>query len=87
MRTALAECEQPRTSLNWIRNSYSSWLLAGLAATDRPLTHDLDDLARAGNRSDAQTVDYLGSGIVRHLPHWSTTVTPFSRRRSTVTSK
>ncbi|MFB7375411.1 hypothetical protein ACFC0D_36900 [Streptomyces sp. NPDC056222] len=51
MRTALAECEQPTTALNWIRNSHSSRLLAGLAATGRPLTHDdLDDLARAGDR-------------------------------------
>ncbi|MEU9108742.1 hypothetical protein AB0D54_31295 [Streptomyces xanthophaeus] len=67
MRMALAECEQPRTALNWIRNSHSSRLLAGLAATGRPLTHDdLDDLARAGDRGDAQTVDYLRGVLVAY---------------------
>ncbi|EFE79542.1 hypothetical protein SSIG_07793 [Streptomyces filamentosus NRRL 11379] len=36
MRTALAECDQPRTALNWIRNSYSGRLLAGLVGEFPP---------------------------------------------------
>ncbi|MFD5730340.1 hypothetical protein ACFWMT_30090, partial [Streptomyces sp. NPDC058368] len=51
MRTALAECEQPRTALNWIRNSHSARLLVDLIAAGRPLTHDdLDTVAQGGGR-------------------------------------
>ncbi|MER6059583.1 hypothetical protein [Streptomyces albidoflavus] len=67
MRTALAECDQPRTALNWIRNSYSGRLLADLAFTGRPLTHDnLETLARSGTRGDAQTIDYLREVLVAY---------------------
>ncbi|SCE05053.1 hypothetical protein GA0115237_10884 [Streptomyces sp. ScaeMP-6W] len=67
MRTALAECDQPRTALNWLRNSYSGRLLAGLAFTGRPLTHDdLETLARSGTRGDAQTIDYLREVLVAY---------------------
>lgn len=64
-----ARGEQPRTAPNWIRDSHSSRLLAGLAATGRPLPHDdLDDLARAGDRGDAQTVDYPRGVLVATRP-------------------
>ncbi|MFD9621319.1 hypothetical protein ACFWB2_29145 [Streptomyces virginiae] len=62
-----ARGEQPRTAPNWIRDSHSSRLLAGLAAAGRPLPHDdLDDLARAGDRGDAQTVDYPRGVLVAY---------------------
>lgn len=67
MRSALAECDEPRTALNWIRNSHSARLLAGLTATGRPLTHDdLETLARSGTRGDAQTINYLRDILVAY---------------------
>ncbi|MFD3657801.1 hypothetical protein [Streptomyces sp. NPDC058620] len=67
MRKALTECEQPRTALNWIRNSHSARLLAGLVVTGRPLTHeDLDALARVGGRGGMQTIDYLRGVLVTY---------------------
>lgn len=67
MRAALAECDQPRTALNWVRNSRSARLLADLATAGRPLTHeDLDSLARVGSRGDAQSVDYLRGVLVTY---------------------
>lgn len=51
-----------------LRDSHSSRLLAGPAA-GRPLPHDdLDDLARAGDRGDAQTVDYARGVLVATRP-------------------
>ncbi|MEU6974035.1 hypothetical protein AB0A71_41230 [Kitasatospora aureofaciens] len=60
MRTALAECDQPATALNWVRGSHSAALLRGLLADGQPLTHeDLDTMASASSRGGARTVDYL----------------------------
>lgn len=65
MRAALTGCQQPRTALNWIRNSHSGRLLADLIATGRPLTHeDLDAAAGSCGRGGAQSVDYLRSVLV-----------------------
>ncbi|WP_329292773.1 hypothetical protein [Streptomyces sp. NBC_01455] len=71
MRTALAECDQPRTALNWLRNSRSAALLAELVAAGRPLVHeDLDTLAQACGRGGARAVDYLRGVLLayRALP-------------------
>ncbi|WP_405656972.1 hypothetical protein [Streptomyces sp. RK9] len=58
MRAALADCPEPGTVLNWLRNSHSARLLTNLLATGRPLTHDDLD-ATADNRSAAMTAEYL----------------------------
>lgn len=67
MRTALAECEQPRTALNWIRSSHSARLLVELLAAGRPLAHgDLDAMAQGGGLGGAQSVDYLRGVLVTY---------------------
>ncbi|WP_157856520.1 MULTISPECIES: hypothetical protein [Streptomyces] len=64
----MAECDQPRTALNWIRNSLSARFLADLLATGRPLDHDhLDAVAQGGGRGGAQRVDYLRGVLVAYL--------------------
>ncbi|MFF5088959.1 hypothetical protein [Streptomyces niveus] len=67
MRAALCECDQPRTVLNWVRNSHSAQLFADLTAAERTPTHeDLDCLARDVGRGDAQTIDYLRGILVTY---------------------
>ncbi|MFH8426016.1 hypothetical protein [Streptomyces sp. NPDC018038] len=67
MRTALAECEQPRTALNWLRNSHSARMLTGLVAVGQPLTHEvLDTIAHASGRGGTQTIDYLRTTLVTY---------------------
>ncbi|MFJ3791466.1 hypothetical protein [Kitasatospora sp. NPDC090091] len=67
MRAALAGCDEPRTALNWLRNSRSARLLTGLASAGRPPAHeDLDELARDAGRGEAQAVDYLRGVLVAY---------------------
>ncbi|MFE1805921.1 hypothetical protein [Streptomyces sp. NPDC059533] len=66
MRAALADCPEPGTVLNWLRNSHSARLLADLMATGRPVTHaDLDATAREGPAAP-RTVDYLRGLLVAY---------------------
>ncbi|TVL86997.1 hypothetical protein CD790_33905 [Streptomyces sp. SAJ15] len=66
MRVALADCPEPGTVLNWLRNSRSARLLADLIATGRPLTHaDLDATATA-SRSGARVSDYLRGLLIAY---------------------
>ncbi|MEU5778364.1 hypothetical protein ABZ819_34370 [Streptomyces venezuelae] len=65
MRAALADCPEPGTVVNWLRNSRSARLLADLVATGRPLTHaDLD--ATATSRATAMTAEYLGGLLIAY---------------------
>ncbi|WTX01090.1 hypothetical protein OG216_47620 (plasmid) [Streptomycetaceae bacterium NBC_01309] len=67
MHAALADCDQPRTALNWIRNARSAHLLAELVASGRPLTHAaLDAMADGAGRGGAAAVDYLRGVLVTY---------------------
>ncbi|NJQ17175.1 hypothetical protein [Streptomyces bohaiensis] len=66
IRVALADCPEPGTVLNWLCNSRSADLLAGLITVGRPLTHADLDAASDGSRSDAMTADYLRGLLVAY---------------------
>ncbi|TVL87385.1 hypothetical protein [Streptomyces sp. SAJ15] len=66
MRAALADCPEPGTALNWLRNSRSARLLADLIATGRPLTHADLDATATGSRSGAMIADYLRGLLVTY---------------------
>ncbi|MFJ3176591.1 hypothetical protein ACIPJK_38415 [Streptomyces roseus] len=64
MRAALADCPEPGTVLNWLRNSHSARLLADLVSTGRLITNaDLDTTVSEGQAA-ARTVDYLRGLLV-----------------------
>ncbi|WP_143660945.1 hypothetical protein [Streptomyces sp. st140] len=90
MRTTLAECEQPRTALNWIRNAHSARLLADLLAAGQPLTHDvLDAMAQGGGRGGAQSIDYLRGALVTYqaLPERDELAARIERHLTRVTQR
>lgn len=66
MRATLADCPDPGTALNWLRNSRSARLMADLIATGRPLTHADLDATATGSRSNAMIADYLRGLLVAY---------------------